>query len=411
MIRQEELAHVIDSQQISFSKKDLGFSREILFKVPIVKSFATIITGLRRCGKSTLLLQILKGKQSDLGGDILILNFEDVRLSNFGKEDFARLYDEIIRRNSKILYFDEIQLTDGWEIFVNHLLRENFQVFITGSNASMLSIELGTHLTGRHLSVELFPFSYSEFVRFKGFDFGEESLKLYLENGGIPEFVSLNIPSIVSLLVDDILVRDIAVRYAVRDVAALKQLTLFLISNIGNPISANKLIGMYGINSATTFLEYFSYLKDSYILDFVPLYHDSLKVQARNPKKVYVADTGIYTELAVSASRNDGRMLENLVFNHLRRNSKSIFYFKGKGECDFVVMEKSRISKVVQVCFQINNENFDRELNGIREAMMQLKVDKGFIVTMNQSDIFRTDFGVIQMMPAYEFLMMELSLV
>lgn len=404
MIRQEELAHIIDTQQISFINKDLGFPRELLPDVPSVRSFATIITGIRRCGKSTLLLQILKQKNKEPEKDVFFLNFEDVRLANFNKEDLTRLYNEISRRDSKVVYFDEIQLLDGWEIFVNQLLREDFQVFITGSNASMLSIELGTHLTGRHLSIELFPFSYAEFVHFKNLEFSEDSLKLYLEMGGMPEFITRNVPSILTSLVDDILVRDIAVRFGVRDVAALKQLALFLISNIGNPISANKLVGMYGINSPTTFLEYFSHMKDSYLVDFVPMYHDSPKVQARNPKKVYVNDTGFYTQLVVSANRNDGRRLENLVYNHLRRNSKSIYYFKGKGECDFVVMENNRILKAVQVCFHIDDENFDRELNGVKEAMIHFGIDTGDIVTLNQSDIFKTEYGVVRMLPAHEFM-------
>ena len=158
MIRQEEIALVIDSQRDSFLKQDVGFIRESLAHIPVADSFATIITGIRRCGKSPLLLQLLRRDYQDA----IYLNFDDIRLSGFEITDFTRLHNEIEERNIKVLFFDEIQAVEGWEKYVNQLLRDKYRVFITGSNASMLSVELGTLLTGRHLSMELFPFSYSE---------------------------------------------------------------------------------------------------------------------------------------------------------------------------------------------------------------------------------------------------------
>src|SRR5690606_22748421 len=148
-------------------------------------------------------------------------------------------------------------------------------------------------------------------------------------------------------LVDDILMRDIAIRHAIRDIASLRQLTTYLITNIGNLVSANKLIDMFGIKSPATFLEYFSFLKDAYLIEFVPIFSHSLKVQARNPKKIYVMDTGLYTENSLSTSDNLGRRLENLVFLHLRRKYKHIFYYKDRGECDFITMEKNKAKKAI----------------------------------------------------------------
>jgi predicted AAA+ superfamily ATPase len=399
MMRQEEIALVIDAQRDTFLKQDSGFIRDALSEIPVADSFATIITGIRRCGKSTLLLQLLRRDYQDA----IYLNFDDIRLSGFETGDLVRFHREIEKRGIKVLFFDEIQTVKGWETYINQLLREGYKVFITGSNASMLSVELGTHLTGRHLPMELFPFSYSEFIRFKALDNRENAVMDYLKDGGIPEYLKTGASIILNALVDDILMRDIAVRNNIRDVISLRQLTAYLITNIGNLISASKLVGMFDIKSPATFLEYFSFLKDAYLLEFVPIFSQSLKVQARNPKKVYVMDLGIYTENAVSTSNNMGRRLENLVFLHLRRKYKHIFYYKDRGECDFITMEKSAVKEAIQVCLTIDDENFEREYDGLLVAIQNLGIKEGSIVTLNQSDTFEKDGMTIRMIPAHVF--------
>lgn len=400
MIRQEEISYVIHSQRAIFKKLDGGFPREALMHIPTADAYVTIITGIRRCGKSTLLLQLLRTKYQDA----LYLNFDDIRLAAFETNDFVRVHREIEKIGIRVLFFDEIQLIKNWEMFVHQLLREGYKVFVTGSNAAMLSIELGTHLTGRHLSLELFPFSYNEFISFNKIESSEEAIKMYIQTGGIPEFVKTGLSQVIYTLVDDILMRDIAIRHAIRDIQSLRQLAVYLISNCGNLVSANKLVGMFEVKSATTFLEYFSFLRDAYLLDFVPLFNHSLKVQARNPKKVYVLDMGIYSELSVSASENFGRRLENLVFLHLRRKYKQIFYYKKTGECDFITMEKGRLIAAIQVCMTITDENFSRELSGVLEAMHELKIKKGYIITLNQQDIIEKNGCIIEIIPAHEFL-------
>lgn len=400
MVRQDEIELVINSQIATFLNQEAGFVREALIRIPVANSFATIITGIRRCGKSTLLLQLLRKDYQEA----LYLNFDDIRLSAFETGDFIRLHKEVEKRGIKTLFFDEIQIIDGWEKYINQLLREGYKVFITGSNASMLSIELGTRLTGRHLSMELFPFSYSEFINFRKLTNGENAVMEYLQSGGIPEYIKTGLSGILNSLVDDILMRDIAVRHSVRDINSLRQLTTFLITNIGNLISANKLTGMFDIKSPATFLEYFSLLKDAYLLEFIPIFNHSLKVQARNPKKVYVMDLGLYTENSISTSENTGRRFENLIFLHLRQKYKTIFYYKNHGECDFITMEKNIVKEAIQVCLTITDENFDREYNGLLEAMQNLGLKKGFIVTLNQSDTFENDDLTIQMIPAHAFL-------
>lgn len=399
MLRQEELNIILNEQQVTFHQKKVLIQRDAMPSIPIEPNFATIITGIRRCGKSTLLLQLLQAKYAEA----LYLNFEDIRMVAFEAGDFTRLKQEIDRRGTRVLFFDEIQLAPQWEVFASQLLREGYTVFITGSNASLLSKELGTHLTGRHLSMELFPFNYGEFLRFKQLTAGVDSLEAYLLSGGMPEYLPNNNPLILGNLLDDILVRDIAVRHAVRDVASLKQLAIYLLSNVGALASANKFAGLFGIKSSTTILEFFNYFADAYLLEFVPQFDYSLKSQARNPKKIYAIDNGLVDAVSTSASRNLGHRLENAVYLHLRSRYPEIYYFKEKGECDFVAFEKGQIKQAIQVCYQVNDTNFKREYDGLMQALDYFQLDRGLIITADQSDRFEQGGRQIDMVPAHHF--------
>ena len=402
MLRQEEISAVLDAQAATFCKEENGLTREALPLIPAIPSFATIITGIRRCGKSTLLRQLMSQRYSRA----LYLNFEDIRLANFSTDDFARLLREIESRGAPVLFFDEIQIIPRWEIFIHQLLNEEYTVFISGSNASLLSKELGTHLTGRHIPMELFPFSYSEYLSFKQLAAGEESLADYLHDGGIPEYVKNHSGVILNTLIDDILIRDIAIRNSIKDVNSLRALAVYLLSNVGNPVSAGKLTGMFGIKATSTFLDYFSFYQSSYLLEFVPTFNYSLKVQARNPKKVYAIDLGLVNEAAASFSDDTGHKLENLVFLHLRRQpGNHICYYKGQGECDFIVSQKGKACSAVQVCHRINDRNFAREYNGLLESMDALGLTEGTIVTYDQTDSFEENGKIIRMVPAHRFLL------
>jgi uncharacterized protein len=400
MIRQDQIAEVVESQKETFLTKKDEVEREAIHYVTVLPSFATIITGIRRCGKSTLVSQLVNSKFPHA----FFVNFEDIRLAGFETDDFTRLYSEIVKQGSKVICFDEIQLVKNWEIFVHQLLREDFQVFVTGSNASLLSRELGTHLTGRYLSTELFPFSYNEFLSCRKMEPNTESVREYMNVGGMPEYVKSGEGQILSHLIDDILIRDISVRQSLRDVNTLRQLTVYLLSNVGNLISASKLIGMFGMKSATTFLEYFSFLSDAYLVEFIPQFSYSLKAQARNLKKVYALDLGFVSQVGMLFSENNGQRFENLIYLHLRNKANEIYYYKDKGECDFVTMENGQALELVQACYEINDLNFDREYAGLVEALKFFKKEEGIIVTMNQSDKFEKDGYKVRVVPAHEFL-------
>jgi uncharacterized protein len=406
MKSQELIASVIDAQQAEIEKKPEGLLRELFHEIQVVENFASIITGIRRCGKSTLMLQILKKQQSPA----LFLNFEDIRLSGFETSDFNRLNTEIERRKVKNLFFDEIQIVNQWEIFINQKLNEGFHVFITGSNASLLSKELGTHLTGRHLSAELFPFSYAEFLAFTQTENNINSFNVYLETGGMPEYLKTRLGIILRQLIDDILYRDIAVRHNIRNVDALRELTVYLISNIGKPVSARQLTGLFGISAAATIIDYLGWLQNAYIVDFIPVFDYSVKTQIRNPKKVYVIDPGIYHQIKTTFTDDYGRQLENLVYLHLRRKYQQIYYFNKNGECDFIVMKNGKTEHCIQVCYQLNDMNMNREFQGLKTALNYFNLKEGIIVTHNQTDLFETDGTVIKLIPAWKFLMSKTDL-
>lgn len=400
MITQHLLAEVIDSQNEVWLKKDQSTTREKLAEIKLHEGFANIITGIRRCGKSTLLRQLLPTVQ----GKTLFLNFEDPRLSGFEKGDFRRLDVELKARKIDNLFFDEIQMLDSWELYVRQKLDEGFKVAATGSNATLLSKELGTKLTGRHLSSELFPFSYTEFLRFKKAKNSQKSTEDYWLEGGFPEYLKLREPKVLQQLLDDILYRDVAVRYGVRDVTSLRRMAVYLISNIGKPVSATKLAGLFGIKAVSTVLEYFSHLQVAYLVQFVPKFSYSQQTQLRNSKKVYAIDMGLVTHNSTSFTEEYGRRLENLVYLHYRRLGKELFYFNEKSECDFVVFNRGKIQEAVQVCYEVNEDNLNREVAGLVEALDFFGLEKGIIVTLTQKDRYNVQNKEIELLPVRELL-------
>ena len=365
-------------------------------------SFARIITGVRRCGKSTVV------QMNFLKKSAFYLNFEDTSLYGFDTKDFEILNEAIekfSKENScKYLCFDEIQSVNGWEIFVHRKLEENYLVIVTGSNASLLSWELGTRLTGRHLDYEMFPFSFQEFCVLKKLKVNTNSFSKYLTQGGFPEAIKNESDEILQRLFDDILTRDIAVRHSIRDVRTLKILSLYLASNCGNLISGSKLSAQLGIKTIVTILEYLSYLEQCYLFFFVPKFNYSAKAQSVNPKKVYCIDTGMIQSVTLSSNADMGRMLENAVFIELRRRTKNIWYYSESSfECDFLYGHDSVPENAVQVCYELTSENREREVRGLVETCKKFPGVKPLIVTFNQKDKISYDGMIIEAIPAVEF--------
>lgn len=365
-------------------------------------SFVRIITGVRRCGKSTVVQMLFLKKGA------FFLNFEDTSLYEFDTKDFEILNEAIEKfskeHSCKYLCFDEIQSVKGWEIFVHRKLEENYLVIVTGSNASLLSWELGTRLTGRHLDYEMFPFSFEEYCNFKKSKKNAKSFSKYLKQGGFPEAIKNESDEILQRLFDDILTRDIAVRHSIRDVRTLKILSLYLATNCGNLVSGSKLSAQLGIKTNVTILEYLSFLEQCYLFFFVPKFNYSAKAQSVNPKKVYCIDTGMIQSVTLSSNADAGRMLENAVFIELRRRTKNIWYYaEASFECDFLYGRDVVPENAVQVCYELTSENREREVRGLVETCKKFPGVKPLIVTFNQKDKISYDGMIIEAVPAVEF--------
>jgi len=400
MIDQSSINQILAAQKQNLLLKDSGLQREALQNLPDLTSYALIVSGIRRCGKSTLLFQLLKERYPDA----LYLNFEDPRLYEFERKDFIKLDKAINETKTKVLLFDEIQIIPEWERYARQKLDEGFKLVITGSNASLLSKELGTKLTGRHITKELFPFSYREFNSFNKLTPSTDSLLQYLHTGGFPEYVKQQANEILNYVFEDILIRDIAVRYGIRDVKSLQRLALYLISNVGKLVTATRLKSLFEVGSTNTITEYLSHLEDTYLLHLVPKFSYSLRKQMVNPRKVYAIDTGMVSVNSGSFTEDSGRLLENLVYLHLRRKYKDIYYFSEKGECDFIVFEKDTLLEAIQVCFDLNSDNIDRELDGLWEALAFFNSRTGKLITLGQKDRFEKEGRIIEVIPSYEFL-------
>jgi len=396
----EVLKSIILSQQEWLAEEEREIPREQLSGLESLKPFGYILTGVRRCGKSTLLKQMMRIHRS-----VNYFNFEDSRTAGFETGDFLILEELFIELfgDRQFLFFDEIQNVPGWERYVRDAIDKKKTVIITGSNARLLSRELGTKLTGRHLDFEVFPFSYTEFLNYFGVAPGPDSFLSYISKGGFPGFLSMDKKEMLSTLVSDILIRDIFSRYNIRNQEVYRRIVQFLLSNTGREVSFNKLKNTYGIGSASSVMEFMNYLMDAYLIFMVPRYDTSLKVQAVNPRKVYAVDQGLAGFFSVSASPDRGNLLENTVYLNLRRSGKRVWYFKGKKECDFICHEKKGRYSALQVSWEIRAHNEKREIEGLREAMNKLKLNEGCIITYDQEDEIRKEGKLIRLIPGWKW--------
>jgi predicted AAA+ superfamily ATPase len=304
------LKHIYDQQQ-----EVIGIDNELdrtsaISLLPPKTAFARIITGVRRCGKSTLLRQILK-KTYPRG---FLFNFDDPRLVGFTVADFELLDELIEDEHATALFFDEIQLIPHWELYIKQKLDAKVPVYLTGSNAALLSQELGTMLTGRHLDTVLYPFSYKEYCSFMKAEIGLQSFSSFLQDGGFPVYLQFKDPQILTALFSDIIYRDIVTRYNLKQAKHLKLLAIFLLSNVGSQVSANRLVSVAQVKTAKTILEYFSYLEVTYLFAFVYKFDYSLRAQINAPRKVYAIDTALIQNLSANVTLDQGHIMENAVY-------------------------------------------------------------------------------------------------
>ena len=397
MALKRDIKTAYDLQQTRKQNVSGKNERDKINYIQTENSFIQVITGVRRCGKSTL-LHFLMSKYTK----IAYFNFEDPRIINFTISDFPKL-DEIIPKDTEAYFFDEIQNVPQWEVYIRQLHDYEKKVYVTGSNASLLSKDLGTRLTGRYLAVELFPFSYVEFLQFQKFENTDKAVEKYLKLGGFPEYLKTSNVEVLQNLFKDLVYRDIAIRYSIRNTKLLIDLALYLLSNIGKETTYNSLKKTFQVGSANTIMDYLNWFEDAYLLFFLQKFSYSAKSIAINPRKVYAIDNGLINANSLSFSEDKGRILENAVYIHLRNQGIKMYYFREKRECDFVLFEQEKCVNAIQVCQEVHAENQEREISGLLEAMTFFDLQKGFIVTFNQEDTLEMDGKTIYLVPSTVF--------
>jgi len=378
-----------------------------------VNTNISAVVGVRRSGKSTILKQVLfslaKNKHVN-PKNILFVNFEDPRLINL--LDNGQLFTFIDKFRAKAdksqrayVVLDEIQNLPGWESILRtlHDQESNLKFYVTGSSAQLLNRELGAKLSGRYLKTEVFPLSFGEFIKFTKFDTNK-----YIEMGGFPDPVlTRNQDTREQLLRDyyeSILIRDIAIRYKVKDELKLRRLTAQLFSNISNQASSYRLSRDLGMSS-DTILQYFSYIEDAYLGFFVPKLSQSVRKQNYNPKKFYAIDNGLQSAVSFRVIDDLGKLFENTVFLTLRRIHREIFYFQEDKEVDFIVKEKERIRYIINASVNIDDKNTrQRETESLMEAMFHLSQKESFLIILDgKSEIIETEVGVIRVIKYGKF--------
>jgi len=381
---------------------DLGVIRPIdrqLLDCPEI----LVITGLRRCGKSVLLRQI----QDRMSEKDYYINFDDERLINFTVEDFQMLTEVFMEEFGlqKTYYLDEIQNIVGWERFVSRLYGQGCKVFVTGSNAHLLSRELGTFLTGRHVTKELFPFSFSEYLELQHYTVNKtelhttqgkiaifEQVDKYLKTGGLPQYILFPNDNYLISLYHDILYKDVIVRNRITNEKPIKEMLYYLASNATHRYTYNSVSKIINLKSSDTVKSYLDYLEATYLIQQLNKFDYSLGVQLKSPKKIYFIDNAFIGKIGFNATENVGNLLENAVFIELSRRGKNLFYHSNGHECDFIIRQGVKIVEAIQVTLSIQNDRTtrEREIQGLISAMETYQLKEGTIITLNENEEIET---------------------
>jgi len=420
MMQKEDLRKILLDQKENFEEPKPYINRDINLEEYTNTEPIIIISGIRRCGKSTL-LKIIKDKLTKTKKiNYLYCDFSDDRLDNLTTPDLQKIYEiylETYKDEKKYFFFDEIQYITGWEKFVNRLFeKENAKIFITGSNGALLSSEISTVLTGRNKVIELYPFSFKEYMTNKdpiniNHLSTKDNIRLnkyfddYFTIGGFPYVVNTNDTKILKEYYTNIIYKDIITRKKIRQVKEIKEIILFLLNNIGQIVSYNKIIENSKIKSTSTIKNFIEYLNEAYILFTLSKYDKSIRKQIQNPKKVYFIDIGLARQISVNFSENKGWYLENIIFLELLRRKKEIYYHKNGKECDFLIKESTKIKEAIQVAYEINNKNKQREIDGLINAIKTYNLKEGTIITREQEETYIIEEYKIKIIPITKWLL------
>lgn len=417
------LRQIIQEQREAFLARKDYVARDLNLKKAITTPEIVVISGIRRAGKSTLLRIIADALFEKVVPEaVFYLNFDDERLVNFSVNDFNSLlelfWETAPKEREYFFLLDEIQNVKYWEKWVNRLYeQEKIKTFVTGSNASLLSSEIATSLTGRNITVKLFPFSFKEFLRLRKKELSlvsitskQKALFLrefyqYLNLSSFPQVIITENKEFLQNYFNDILYRDIIARFSVKDIQEIKELAFYLASNISKSMSYKQLAKLTSIKSTSTIKNYWDYFQHSFLFFRMQKFDFSVKKQIYNPAKNYCIDVQLARQIGFSFSDDPGRQLENLVFIELRRQGKDVFYHLGKKECDFVLKEGNKIRQAIQVTHILHKENEEREIAGLLEAMRMYHLREGFILTSEQEKQLKVEGYSIRVVPVWKWLL------
>lgn len=422
-MEKDEIRQIVIDQQHEFTQtQQKALARE---QLPALKDLLTssrlvkVVLGIRRSGKSTLCTQALRDKKA------LYLNFDDERLAGFDSEDLQRLLEVFKEMDpeANVYFFDEIQNIASWELFVNRLHRTGHNLLISGSNGKLLSKELATHLTGREVSLTLFPLSFSEFLAWRGIKLapGElqgltssrraqlsGSFEDYFQRGGFPEVVLGEQPNIyLRELFDKIISRDIVQRHKIRDVRVIKEIASYLIQNSSQFISCQNIKTTFRLKSIVTTRKYVQLLQDVFLIHQIKGYSFKLKERSTSRRKTYSCDVGLIRALWTKPTLDLGAQLETLVLLHLIKQGQEVYYlFEDAREVDFCTIEDGKPSQLIQVCYDLSSpKTKERELRALVDLGKKYEAEDLFIVTRDLTENIVHDGKRIQIVPAWEFLL------
>jgi hypothetical protein len=421
----------------NFWKKDLeaGISRP--FYLDRLKKFSEtrqilVIKGVRRSGKSFIMRQFAKElvKKEVDKEDILIVNFEDPRFTELNTEILQEIYEtylEFLRPKGKpFIFLDEVQEVKEWEKWARTLHELNkAKIFVSGSNAKLLSKELATLLTGRHLDITIFPLSFREYLLFNNVNIKDKLdlisksieikglLRQYLEFGSFPEVVlSREKKEILLSYFEDILNKDLIRRFRIRKPEKLKSLAKFYLSNVSSLITFSSIEKFLGA-SADTIEKFSGYLETAYLLFFLKRFSFKVKEQEKSPRKVYAIDTGLANTIGFRFSENVGRLAENIVFLELKRKQVTnpeleLYYWKDQHhrEVDFVVKDGLKVKELIQVCWGLHRtETRNRELKSLLKAMEEFKLKEASVITEDYESEEEIKDKKIKFLPLWKWLL------
>lgn len=406
---------MLDQREV-FNDQTQLIARDINPEKFISTGLVVIISGVRRCGKSSL-LYLIKQTMELPENSYCYFNFDDERvpIEKSVFEEIITLHLEIYGKEP-VLFFDEVQNIPGWEKFINRMYEQGTKIFVTGSNAKLLSSEISGSLTGRNRVLKLFPFSFSEYLRYIGRNYSPEKLSTknkallvkdfnhYLETGGFPMVIKENDTELMHAYFQDILYRDIVARYRLSQVNEIRQIGLYFASNTGKLFSYATLQDVSGIKSTSSVKDYLDYYEQTYLFYFLRKFDYSVRKQQLSRRKVYATDPAVVHRLGFNFSANKGRVLENIVFLELKRRNKEVYYHTGKYECDFVVKEGLKVTLVIQVAFRLYAGNYEREYRGLEEAMKTYDVPSGLLLVYEKDEDLPTKEG-INIVPVWKWLL------